>query len=173
MIWARINTKIHENTRGDKRCQLKSFCEKASFVFINFIWLDGSNVALSNGENRKSRSYSYQKLFATQERRGTYGPPCIEDREQIFVFFENFLKFFENNWIKWFERFNWNYISTRTKGNWSDFYKSLCFFMPLDGYNSIDTWTTLNFISLSLSFDIKNVIIVVKKHNNLYLKPRT
>ncbi len=39
--------------------------------------IDGPNIALSNGENRRSIACSYQKLFAIFECRVTYGPPCI------------------------------------------------------------------------------------------------
>jgi hypothetical protein len=63
IIWDEIIVEMYENTQK-KECHLKDSYENASFVLVNIIWIDGPNIALSNGENRRSIACSYQKLFA-------------------------------------------------------------------------------------------------------------
>ena len=54
----KILLKIYENF-AKKRMSI----EKSSFVSVNIIRIDGPNLALSYGENRRSTSCSNQKLF--------------------------------------------------------------------------------------------------------------
>jgi hypothetical protein len=39
----------------------------------NFIWIDALDVPLSNGENRSSISFTYQKLFKKYPRAFFFG----------------------------------------------------------------------------------------------------